>query len=290
MDIRDDDTEQLREWSTQSGPRANRAAMVLMAADGMPLTEIARRLRTTRSTVAAWCNRYRDEGVDGLRDRPRQGRPRVIHDVELMLRTLITSPNGQAWRRWSTRSLAGEVGASNGSVARVWRRWEYRSDEPGEFQLPLTPPMPARIAEVVGIHTGEHRLLAVRTTGEPTIPSRRLPVVRDDAAATFVARVLAQHGSAIHLISPDADAYQAPEVRALLAANPRLRAHVITPGFDWLDITTLALGMAKATPSPRHQHAVVAAVCQFVDALRCRSTPVTWVQDTVAAVPARHTA
>ncbi|ONI82899.1 hypothetical protein ALI144C_17715 [Actinosynnema sp. ALI-1.44] len=290
MDIRDDDAEQLREWSAQSGPRANRAAMVLMAADGMPLTEVARRLRTTRSTVTAWCNRYRDEGVDGLRDRPRQGRPRVIHDVELVLRTLITSPNGQAWRRWSTRSLAGEVGTSNGSVARVWRRWRYRSDAPGEFQLPLTPPIPARIVDVVGIHTGRHRLVAVRTTGDPTVPSRRLPVVRTDAAATFVARVLARHGSALHLIGADAEVYEEPEVRALLDANPRLRAHVVTPDFDWLDVTTLALGIAKATPSPRHQHAVVATVCQFVDALRRRTTPVTWVQDTACAIPARRSA
>ena len=54
MDIRDDDSEQLREWSAQSGPHANRAAMVLMAADGMPLTAIARRLHTTRATVTAW--------------------------------------------------------------------------------------------------------------------------------------------------------------------------------------------------------------------------------------------
>nr|WP_052478473.1 helix-turn-helix domain-containing protein [Kibdelosporangium sp. MJ126-NF4]CEL18391.1 Mobile element protein [Kibdelosporangium sp. MJ126-NF4]CTQ97874.1 Mobile element protein [Kibdelosporangium sp. MJ126-NF4] len=282
MDIRDDDIEPLREWSAQSGPHANRAAMVLMAADGMPVTEIARRLGTTRSTVTAWCNRYRCEGTDGLRDRPRQGRPRVIHDVELVLRTLITSPNGQPWRRWSTRSLASEVGASNGTVARVWRRWGYRSDAPHEFSVPLDPPLPTRIADVVGIHMGEHRLLAVRATGDQTVPSRRLPAAaHDHSAAAFVARVLARHGSAIHLISADPDAYRTPDVRALLDANPNLRPHVVTPGFDWLDVTTLALGMAKATPSPRHQQAVVVAVCQFVDALRRRGTPVTWVQEAI---------
>ncbi|WP_173134157.1 helix-turn-helix domain-containing protein [Kibdelosporangium persicum] len=289
MDIRDDDIEQLREWSAQSGPHANRAAMVLMASDGMPLAEIARRLRTTRSTVTAWCQRYRDEGVDGLRDRPRQGRPQAIDDVELLLRTLITSPNGQAWRRWSTRSLAAEVGASNGTVARAWRRWGYRSEAPAEFRLPLSPALPGRVVDVVGIHT-KHRVLAVRVAGEPAVPSRRLPVVHDDEVATFISHVLARHGSAIHLISADPTVYERPEVQAVLTAHPHLRAHVVMPGFDWLDITTLALGMAKASPSPRHQRAVVTAVLRFVDALRRRTDPVTWVQDAPAVTPALRSA
>jgi hypothetical protein len=53
-----------------------RARMVLLRADGVPVLEIARRLMVDRNNVWRWCDRYLAHGLDGLRDRPRPGRPR----------------------------------------------------------------------------------------------------------------------------------------------------------------------------------------------------------------------
>lgn len=52
-----------------------RAKIVLMAAEGVPNEEIASRLDTPRQVVSRWRKRFFEEGLGGLEDRPRGGRP-----------------------------------------------------------------------------------------------------------------------------------------------------------------------------------------------------------------------
>jgi len=51
---------------------------VLMAADGWENTVIAARLDIRPQVVSLWRKRFYQEGLDGLKDRPRTGRPRVF--------------------------------------------------------------------------------------------------------------------------------------------------------------------------------------------------------------------
>src|SRR5947208_14664986 len=53
-----------------------RAKIVLLAAEGRTNAEIARRLDCALRTVSFWRKRFFEERLDGLRDRPRPGRPR----------------------------------------------------------------------------------------------------------------------------------------------------------------------------------------------------------------------
>jgi transposase-like protein len=55
-----------------------RAQIVLTAADGQTNVQIARRLGITPSTARKWRRRFCAEGLDGLGDRHRSGRPRVF--------------------------------------------------------------------------------------------------------------------------------------------------------------------------------------------------------------------
>jgi transposase len=55
-----------------------RARIVLMAAKGMDNDEIALRLSTTRDVVSMWRKRFFEEGLQGLEERPRRGRPAVF--------------------------------------------------------------------------------------------------------------------------------------------------------------------------------------------------------------------
>lgn len=57
---------------------ARRAQIVLLAADGLPVRQIATRLGVDRNVVRTWLDRFRAQGVDGLADRPRPGRPRAF--------------------------------------------------------------------------------------------------------------------------------------------------------------------------------------------------------------------
>lgn len=55
-----------------------RARIVLMAAEGMDNDEIALRLNTSRDVVSMWRKRFFEEGLAGLEERPRRGRPAVF--------------------------------------------------------------------------------------------------------------------------------------------------------------------------------------------------------------------
>ena len=72
----------MRHWSSATqAPAAlvQRAKLLLLAADGVPNTEIAERLGISRPTVIAWRKRYAREGLTTqLADRPRRGRPQTV--------------------------------------------------------------------------------------------------------------------------------------------------------------------------------------------------------------------
>jgi hypothetical protein len=55
-----------------------RAKIVLMAAAGMGNDEIAARLDTRREVVSKWRKRFFEQGLAGLEERPRGGRPPVF--------------------------------------------------------------------------------------------------------------------------------------------------------------------------------------------------------------------
>jgi transposase len=50
------------------------------ALDGLPREEAARLAGMTGQTLGDWVHRYNAEGIDGLRDRPRAGRPCALDE------------------------------------------------------------------------------------------------------------------------------------------------------------------------------------------------------------------
>ena len=52
-----------------------RAQMVLLAARGLRNDQIAAQLSCRREVVSQWRKRFYEEGVAGLEDRPRRGKP-----------------------------------------------------------------------------------------------------------------------------------------------------------------------------------------------------------------------
>ena len=81
MGLRPGDRELLDSWTRSSSIRAGlaqRARIVLLAADGVANTEIADRVGVSRPTVIWWRDRYAAAGVAGLADERRSGRPRTV--------------------------------------------------------------------------------------------------------------------------------------------------------------------------------------------------------------------
>ena len=53
-----------------------RAKAILLAASGIQNKEIGVRLELPRQIISKWRKRFYEERLDGLKDRPRHGRPR----------------------------------------------------------------------------------------------------------------------------------------------------------------------------------------------------------------------
>jgi transposase len=91
-----------------------RAKIILLSASGKNDREIAPQLETSRNTVGLWRRRFLAQGVSGLYDELRPGRPRPISDervAQLVRKTLKTKP--KAATHWSIHQIADETGYRN---------------------------------------------------------------------------------------------------------------------------------------------------------------------------------
>jgi transposase len=72
-----------RLYRTTKVPRLRtRAQVILLAAEqGLKVPQIARIVRESESTVLRWLTRYRAEGLEGLHDAPRPGRPSPLTEA-----------------------------------------------------------------------------------------------------------------------------------------------------------------------------------------------------------------
>src|SRR3954469_18587272 len=121
-----EDRAELTRWLRASSLRAGlaqRARIVLLADEGIGTNEIVHRVGVSKPTVIAWKRRYAEEGVAGLDDRPKPGRPVTVDEVAVVLPTLEPPPATLGVTHWSSRLLADQLGISNVWVARIWRKW-----------------------------------------------------------------------------------------------------------------------------------------------------------------------
>jgi len=134
---------------------ALRARIVLLAADGLPNAEIARRTGTSRPTVVGWRARYDEGGIAALEDQPRSGRPPTIDEVDVVVATLADEgrpPQRLGVTHWSARLLGAELGISFASVARIWRKWNLQPWRVQTFKFSTDPELDAKIRDVVGLY------------------------------------------------------------------------------------------------------------------------------------------
>src|SRR6188474_2222635 len=132
---------------------AFRARIVLACIDDSD-TAVARRLRTTKTTVAKWRSQFVEHRLAGLYDEPRVGAPRTISDEQveaLIVKTLETTPAGET--HWSTRSMAKAAGVSHTMVGRIWRTFRLQPHRSGSFKISPDPQLVEKIRDVVGLYT-----------------------------------------------------------------------------------------------------------------------------------------
>ena len=69
--------------TTISAGRARRGRIILLVAEGMTITAIAKAVGMSRRFIYKWVQRFQHAGVAGLADHPGRGRPRASRQQTL---------------------------------------------------------------------------------------------------------------------------------------------------------------------------------------------------------------
>jgi len=130
-----------------------RARVVLLAADGASNTAIAQKLDLSQQSVCLWRKRYLEQGIRGLHDELKPGRPRTISDervATLIRKTLRTKPKDGT--HWTVRDLARETRLSHMTVHRIWRAFGLQPHRQKHFKLSTDPFFVEKVRDIVGLY------------------------------------------------------------------------------------------------------------------------------------------
>jgi transposase len=155
LEVRGKDKTTLRRWARSTAipaGLARRARIVLLAGEGVPNAEIARRVGVSRPTVIGWRERYLEGGTAALDDRPRPGRAKQIDESAVVVATLEKPPERLGVTHWSSRLLAREVGLGHATIARVWAKWNLQPWRVETFKFSTDPELDAKVRDVVGLY------------------------------------------------------------------------------------------------------------------------------------------
>ena len=155
LELRDGDRSELERLSraaTVMASTAQRARIVLLAADGVGNQVIADTVGVSRPTVNLWRGRYEERGVRGLVDEPRPGRPRQVDRVAILAATLDPPPASLGVTHWSSRLLAPRLGVDHATVAAVWKEFGVRPWKAETFKFSTDPELEAKVRDVVGLY------------------------------------------------------------------------------------------------------------------------------------------
>ena len=141
-----------RSPSTPAG-LSRRAHAVLLMSEDLSGVEVARRTGYTDVQVSRLRRRFVEQGIDGLQERPRPGRPRTItarHIARVVALTLKPPPKGLT--HWTAREMARRTGLSYIAVHRIWKAHGLKPHRIETFKFSSDPDAEAKIRDIVGLY------------------------------------------------------------------------------------------------------------------------------------------
>jgi len=139
--------------ASESARLAFRANIILLSSDGLANKEIAERLQCTRPIVHMWKKRWQAEGVAGLQDRCRPGRPTELTAAmkrKVVERACKKPPKDLG--RWSARTLARSFAMDHVQVHRILREHDIKLHQLRSFTFSPDPKFEEKLLDVVGLY------------------------------------------------------------------------------------------------------------------------------------------
>ena len=156
IELSDEDHQTLLSW-TRSGTvehrLAFRARIILAAWGGQVSRDIARTLGTREATVCKWRRRFHAQGLAGLADQPRSGKP--ARYTEATVRDILACldeapPSGYA--NWTGPLIAQKLGIGVDYVWQVLRKQGISLSRRHSWCLSKDPDFAAKAANIVGLY------------------------------------------------------------------------------------------------------------------------------------------
>ncbi len=125
--------EKLAHSRTASARLVERASIIWLSSQGWWVPEIAEHLRINAETVRQWVKRFNEAGLDGLRDKPRAGRPATYtaEQVAEVVAASLTNPQDLdlPFGSWTLDRLAAYLNEQKGIPIKRSRIDEILIDE-----------------------------------------------------------------------------------------------------------------------------------------------------------------
>jgi len=148
---------------------AQRARIILLASEGYSNMEISRLTDVHRNQVIQWRERYKREGLSGLGDRARSGRPTVYQarDVQKVVHTVCRKP-AKGLSRWSVRTLSTHLGMAVGTVHAILNENDLHPHRLRTFTFSPDPQFEEKLLGVVGLYMNPPKNALILCVDEKT--------------------------------------------------------------------------------------------------------------------------
>ncbi len=104
-----------------------RSMIILYSIEGKSLEQIIELTGKSRPVVNKWRQRFRERGLEGLKDAPRSGKPKTITPEQkaMVIEKACTRPEG-GYTNWSQDRIAKEVGISQSKVFQILQQADLK--------------------------------------------------------------------------------------------------------------------------------------------------------------------
>jgi transposase len=163
--------ERLARSRTEPARGVERAKIVLACLSGEPQAQIAARLSTRPNTVSKWRIRFAQQGIAGLADAPRSGKPKTYGpDLRTKLLAVIETPPPKGQARWDGQALAKAVGAKKSTVYALLQKDGIHLQRSRSWCVSTDPQFAAKAADIVGLYLAPpQRALVLSVDEKPSI-------------------------------------------------------------------------------------------------------------------------
>lgn len=133
--------------------QVERAKIILACAAGMQNKQVAEELGISLPTVVKWRKRFIEQGLPGLRDAERPGKPVTYGpDFRNRLFALMDKDPPAGMVRWDCPSLAENLGGSTHAVWRLLRKEGICLHRSRSWCISTDPEFASKAADIVGLY------------------------------------------------------------------------------------------------------------------------------------------